>query len=222
MNDKSKEVTCKEEFYNFKALCDAALHRDPSQTKAILEKQSRCLFDGEIREADILVFLTSMNRSFYNYILYTMDLSLYQCCYENVRLIHRCKDKNEFFQKAGQIIHAYCHELALNLQDNPYIIRAREYISSHLDENLHLEDVADHLYISKAYLSELFCSCAGCSFSTYITSLRMEKAGQLLRSTALPIHDIGAACGFLSPAYFSTVFARHYGVSPRQYRRKVS
>ena len=80
MNDKSKEVICKEEFYNFKALCDAALHRDPSQTKAILEKQSRCLFDGEIREGGYSCFPDLHEPEFYNYILYTMDLSLYQCC----------------------------------------------------------------------------------------------------------------------------------------------
>ncbi len=222
MRDKISEVTCKEEFYNFKDLCDAALHKEPCQAVKILESQSGCLFEGEIREANMIVFLTSMNRSFYNYILYTMDLSLYQCCYRNVHLVHHCKDKNEFFQKAAQIIHAYCHELTLNLQDNPYIIRAREYISNHLDQKLQLEDVADHLYISKTYLSELFRSCEGCPFSAYITGLRMEKAGQLLRSTALPIHEIGATCGFLSPAYFSTIFTRYYGVSPRQYRRKAS
>ena len=218
----NKDLACKEEFYNFKDLCDAALHKDPIRTKKILEAQSRCLFEGEADEADMIVFLTSMNRGFYNYILYTMNLSLHRCCYENLRIIHHCRSQDDFFRTAAEIIHTYCGQLAAAPRDNLYIIRAKEYIARNLDKNLRLEEVAAQVYISKAYLSELFTACTGKPFSAYVTKLRMERAGQLLRSTSLSIHDVGAACGFFSPAYFSTVFTKHFGVSPRQYRAALS
>ena len=214
----NKDFSCKEEFYNFKDLCDAALHKDPVRTKKILEAQSGCLFESGADEAGMMVFLTSMNRGFYNYILYTMNLSLHRCCHDNLCFIHHCRSRDDFFAAAAEIIHAYCGQLAAAPRDNLYILRAKEYIARNLDKNLRLEEVAAHVYISKAYLSELFTACTGKTFSAYVTELRMERAGQLLRSTTLSIHDVGVACGFFSPAYFSTVFREHFGVSPRQYR----
>ena len=217
------ENSCKEEFYNFKNLCDAMLMRDLKQVHAILTEQSRCLFNGPGPSfPGMLVFLTSMNRSFYNYILYTTGRSLHQCCYENGLLIHHCRTKETFFRSADTIIQNYCRQLEGWSPLNMYILRAKEYIDRNLDKNLRLEEVAAKVYISKAYLSELFTAYTGKSFSSYITERRMERARQLLATTRLSIHDVGMACGFLSPAYFSTVFTKQSGLSPRQYRAAMA
>ncbi len=170
----------------------------------------------------MLVFLTSMNRSFYNYILYTTGRSLHQCCYENGLLIHHCRTKETFFRSADTIIQNYCRQLEGWSPLNMYILRTKEYIDRNLDKNLRLEEVAAKVYISKAYLSELFTAYTGKSFSSYITERRMERARQLLATTRLSIHDVGMACGFLSPAYFSTVFTKQSGLSPRQYRAAMA
>lgn len=217
------ETSCKEEFYNFKNLCDALLMRDTARAGAILEEQSRCLFSGpEPSFSDMLVFLTSMNRSLYNYILYITGRSLHQCCYENGLLIHHCRTREAFFRLADTVIQNYCRQFGDRPTLNLYILRAKEYIEQNLDKHLRLEEVAAQVYISKAYLSELFTAQTGKSFSSYVTERRMELARQLLASTQMSIHAVGMSCGFLSPAYFSTVFTKQVGLSPRQYRAAMT
>ena len=104
---------------------------------------------------------------------------------------------------------------------NRYVTKAQNYIAHNLDKALTLEEVSSRIYISKAYLSELFPTFTGQSFTAYVSGCRMQLAAQLLVSTSLPIQDIGQTCGFDSPAYFSTVFSRQYGMSPRKYRTSM-
>ena len=218
---KSPNPPYSEEFFNFHTLCDAVFQKDMAQARLILEDQSQCLFQREEPSWEaMMVFLTSMNRSLYNYILYRTSLSLYQCCAENGKIIHKCRNKEEFFALAERILATYCNKLDAGCTHCScrYIARAKAYIDWNLDKRLSLEEVAAQVYISKAYLSELFTSHTGTSFSAYVTERRMQRAKQLLMNTKMSIQDIGQACGFYSSAYFSTVFTKRFGLSPRRYR----
>lgn len=212
-----------EAFYNFQLLCDAVLHRDLIQARLVLEEQSQCLFESERPSWEsMMVFLTSMNRSLYNFILYRTSLSLHQCCFENSKLMHKCHTRQQFFDLAEQILEAYCSELRCDSCRGNYITRAKAYIDWNLDKPLRLEEVAARVFISKTYLSELFTSYTGMSFTTYVTRQRMQRAKKLLLSTRMSIHDVGQACGFYSSAYFSTVFTRQFGLSPSRYRTAMA
>lgn len=90
-----------EGFYNFKELCCAVLHQDLAAADDTLERQSSFLFaQGSCPVEAMRIFLTSMNRSIYNYLLYAQDLSLHKCCFQNLwpeprlpqqgRILFRC------------------------------------------------------------------------------------------------------------------------------------
>ena len=54
-------------------------------------------------------------------------------------------------------------------------------------------------------------------FSSYLNSLRIKRAKSLMDKKESSISDIAAACGFNDPLYFSKVFRKSEGISPREY-----
>ena len=58
----------------------------------------------------------------------------------------------------------------------------------------------------------------GTTPSTYITTIRLKHAAQMLVNTTLPINAIAEAVGFSNPYYFSSVFKKEYLFSPKRYR----
>ena len=102
------------------------------------------------------------------------------------------------------------------------VLHVLNVLNDETNYTLRLEEVAARVFISKTYLSELFTSYTGMSFTTYVTRQRMQRAKKLLLSTRMSIHDVGQACGFYSSAYFSTVFTRQFGLSPSRYRTAMA
>ena len=207
-----------EKFYNFKELCCAILRHDISEAWRQLETQSQFLFhDGAASIQAMRIFLTSMNRSLYDYFLFTLDLSFHECCYQNSILMHSCKNREQFYETSRKILEHYSAQL-----DTPerscHVKRAKEYIENNLSEELSLPHVAAHIHISPGHLSELFTACTGKTFSTYVKERRLEQARRLLLTTEFTVQEIGQACGFASSAYFSTVFTKWAGMPPRKYR----
>ncbi len=99
------------------------------------------------------------------------------------------------------------------------IAAAKEYIEKSCHSpNLSLVDVAAYVNISPAYFSQLFHQETGESFIDFLTNTRMKKARYLLNNTATRSSEIALACGYNDPNYFSKVFKKLFGVSPREYR----
>jgi two-component system response regulator YesN len=99
------------------------------------------------------------------------------------------------------------------------IVRAREYIDGHFtDADLSLYSTASHVGISPNHLSTVFTQETGENFIEYLTRVRLEKAKQLLRETAMKNADIANETGFNDPHYFSYIFKKHTGLSPRDFR----
>lgn len=92
------------------------------------------------------------------------------------------------------------------------------FISAHYTEDIYLKDIADLLYINFSYACELFKKHSGTTFSKYLTSLRMNKATELLLSTNLTIEDICYQVGYNNYSYFNRVFKKEFNITPFQYR----
>lgn len=102
---------------------------------------------------------------------------------------------------------------------NVLVGRVRNYIQQHYAEPLSLNEIADRIHINPAYLSSIFKSERGESYSKYILRLRMERAALLLRThTAGKISDIAKEVGYISPKHFDAVFKKYYGMTPKQYQ----
>lgn len=212
-----------EVFFNFKKLCESILELDLDRAFLIFEQQSNLAFPNmeAMQEEEARVFLTSMNRSLYNYILYRRDISLHACCCQNSIMVHKCASREGLMERGRSILRMYYNELKISEKNNIYISRAKQFIAENLSEPLSLEQVANQVFVCKAYLSELFSNCAGVKFSEYVTLQRVEHAKQLLICSNESIQEISQDCGFSSAAYFSSVFTRMTGKSPRKFRQSV-
>lgn len=93
---------------------------------------------------------------------------------------------------------------------------------SFTDGKLSLEQVAAAADISPNYLSGLFRRELGCTFIDYVTQKRMTLARELLRSTSKRSGQIALEVGYRDPHYFSHLFKKTQGVSPREYRKNHS
>lgn len=116
-----------------------------------------------------------------------------------------------------------CRNLFANIHHrvtDERIERAKRYIEEHYSEPFRLEDVAGAAHMSPSRLSALFKQHAGISALGWRDERRLIQAARLLRSTDLPVADIGASVGFADATYFSRTFRRYVGYSPRQYRQR--
>lgn len=99
------------------------------------------------------------------------------------------------------------------------IVKAREYIGNNFASvGISLYSTASHVGISPNHLSTVFAQETGENFIDYLTKVRIEKAKQLLRDTAMKNADIACETGFSDPHYFSSIFKKHTGYSPREFR----
>ena len=81
-------------------------------------------------------------------------------------------------------------------------------------------DAAALAHLSEYYFCHLFKERVGLSFVSYLNSARVQKAASLLRNTRMSITEIAAQVGYGDVNYFSRLFKREIGVSPRQYREE--
>lgn len=109
-------------------------------------------------------------------------------------------------------------------QYNAIAKEAKIYIDAHYaDESLSLQQVADEMDVTHAYLSRLLKKELTMSFTEYLSERRLKKAVELLNAAGndLKIGAIASAVGYTSQHYFSKVFKKRYGVSPSNYNRKA-
>lgn len=100
------------------------------------------------------------------------------------------------------------------------IHQAKKFMRDHYDLPLTLDALAEHCGINKHYLCRLFQKSEQSSPLAYLRDRRVEAALSLLRTTDLPIREIGKRCGFESPSYFGKVFREYMAMTPQQYRNK--
>lgn len=96
----------------------------------------------------------------------------------------------------------------------------KTYINSnYMDENLCVELLAEKAGMSQVYLRRLFKAKYGCQPSSYITSVRLAKAKELMRYSFMTLEDCAAQSGFSSVQYFCRVFKKETGITPARYRK---
>lgn len=93
------------------------------------------------------------------------------------------------------------------------------YIGSHLNEELSVEAICKHFFISKNSLYKMFRTHYGCTITDYIIKKRMQKAKELLEKTESSVYMIAESVGVHNHTYFCRLFKQKEGVSPMQYRK---
>ncbi len=97
------------------------------------------------------------------------------------------------------------------------ISNVQKYIQNHIEERLTLNEVAAVFGLSPNYLSVLFKKTCSVGFSEYITQLKISLAKTMLREQDMKVYEVADRLGFESAFYFSKVFKKVVGVSPREF-----
>ncbi|MCM1264087.1 MAG: AraC family transcriptional regulator [Eubacterium sp.] len=94
-----------------------------------------------------------------------------------------------------------------------------QYIGAHLIEQISVQDIADFIGKSRAYLAAKFKRETGRTVGEYITDCRMQEAKTLLKYTGMSLAEISSYLHFSSQPYFQNVFRKYYGITPATYRQ---
>ena len=96
--------------------------------------------------------------------------------------------------------------------------RVMKYMNEHLtDPELNVEKLTEEVGISRAQLHRKLKEIAGVSAGEFIRNLRLEQAARLIEEGQINITQVAYSVGFNNQAHFSTVFKKHYGMSPSEY-----
>ena len=103
------------------------------------------------------------------------------------------------------------------LQDKS-IAKALQFLHEQPEENWTIQDLAQAVGSSRAAFAKRFKALVGETVFQYLTSLRMQRAKDLLRDTALPVYGVAERAGYESELAFTKAFKKQTGRTPRQYR----
>jgi AraC family transcriptional regulator len=104
----------------------------------------------------------------------------------------------------------------------PQAQRVVEYIDSHLDAPLGLDQLAYVAGVSTWHFLRQFRARFHCPPHAYVIERRIDRAKRLLQRGTMPIKQIAAACGFSDQAHMTRLFRRHLGVTPAAVRSSVT
>jgi len=100
------------------------------------------------------------------------------------------------------------------------VVSAIDFIANHLHSRVLLEDAAEQLKLSPAYLSRLFKKETGIPFSEYVNKMKTEEASALLLYTERTDTEISNLLAFSSQSYFIKIFRKHFGMTPKEYKKR--
>ncbi len=112
-----------------------------------------------------------------------------------------------------------CNKIQSYVENNNTIIqKTMDFISEHYRKNIRLVNIAQNAHVNESYLSHLFKKVTGETITEALTKIRINKAKELLLTTDLKSYEIAVMVGVEDAAYFSILFKKYTGFSPRHYR----
>ena len=96
---------------------------------------------------------------------------------------------------------------------------AKEYVNQYFDKPIQIGMISALFNLNSRYFGRIFKEQEGIEFSNYVNQIRICKAKDMLRKKHVTISETALLCGYDDFAYFSRVFKKICGVSPRQYKK---
>lgn len=96
----------------------------------------------------------------------------------------------------------------------------KKYIEEHLAEKIYVEDLANLVHVNEQYFMRLFKRNTGKSVTEYITERRISLAASLLKNSDKSINFISDCVGYENYSYFTKIFKKYTGFTPREYRNQ--
>lgn len=135
-------------------------------------------------------------------------------------VLRAASTQQKAIQYAEQVMNSVIHARSKkNLRYGAEISAAKQFIDAHFsDESLSLHSVATKVGFSPNHFSAVFSQEMGQTFVEYLTFVRLETAKKILRESDMRMGEIAFSVGYHDSNYFSFLFKKHEGISPREYR----
>ena len=183
---------------------------------------ARFLHDNSMREYRLM--LQSLNHYCHRELL-TTDIHPYHIIKQ--MLSTRTKiDSLTTMAKLEQMPKEICHKYCLLVKNyaNPDYSKSTkdviDYIQLHLEEELSLNYLAEHFQKNASALSHSFSKETGISLTKFIHQTRIREAVRLFNTTDFSVSDIAVMVGYQDFSYFSKIFSKQTGLSPREYKSR--
>lgn len=131
------------------------------------------------------------------------------------------------FQAILQLLSVFAQQLSNSIDHHSIVCsgcepeavsNAKQFVRSHVEEPIALEQVVQHVNVSRFYFCRLFKKVTGMTLTEYVSRVRVERAKTLLVNPSLRVSEVVFAAGFGSIPQFNSVFKRCVGMAPREYR----
>ena len=113
---------------------------------------------------------------------------------------------------------AYLSDQRERGKESERIHAIKGYIEQNYSRPINNRSIANEMGYHPHYLNTCFLESEGITLHSYIESVRLRHAKELLTTTQHPICEIARICGFAEASYFTKFFVRHIGMTPKQYR----
>lgn len=148
---------------------------------------------------------------------------------EQSKLVLKIKDNNveksepkKYFLSDEDRLKKILENNRENINNTNAVIKlAREYIINNFNKNISLKNVADEVFLSQNYLSELFRKEVGEGFYDFLSKYRIKKAKEFLLTTNLKVYEIAQMVGYNDSITFGRAFKKITGTTPNNFRNNI-
>ncbi|MDU4884164.1 response regulator [uncultured Clostridium sp.] len=143
---------------------------------------------------------------------------------EYSQLVRKVKENMLNSKKAKKYFIEDLNELSEILDDDKNVYSATsiklaiQFITNNFNKNITLKDVADEVFLSQNYLSELFKKETGEGFYEFLSNYRIKRAKEILLTTNLKIYEVAESVGYNDSITFGRAFKKITGTTPNNFR----
>ena len=143
---------------------------------------------------------------------------------------HKKKFKEELDQKEAELTELYSKkyvagpsEIVVTSLEDELLKKALDCIERNMDNSDYgVEDFVSDMAVGRTALYQRINSITGKSIKEFILDIRLKRAAKLLSESDKTIAEVSYMTGFLNPKYFSTIFKKHFGMTPSEFKRSRS
>lgn len=141
---------------------------------------------------------------------------------EQIFNVNECNSSEELFGRIKTILQELTkgNKMANHAGASRIVNEVKRYIREHYAENISLNALANQVFLSPKYLSDLFKKETGENYTKYLVYVRMEHAKKYLLQMDLKIYEVAEMVGYVSPKQFIKVFKKEVGITPGEYRNQ--
>lgn len=217
---KEKNEKCKRDFQLYKGAFVKFMESIEMGSEECFDNFSKVLdtisdWDDEEKYNRILLILTVVTCTIKKHSLYEDNIGL---CIEEFKKNFALKQGDINTSAIKRFSNLIKNEESYKLKEySEYVKFCVEHIHNHYKEEIVLKEVADMCGVSVQYLSKLFREETGMNFVGFLNDYKIKKAMKLMKQSKSSIKEICFEVGYNDPNYFSRIFKKNTGKTPREY-----